>query len=182
MGQLTCEEYGLAYNRGFGRTVGFLQSRGLSRDDAMEKAQEAWTRGWERRHQIRDRSKTVLWINTIALNIHRSHARRQAPPPLDKEPHEPPRVNMAGIMARQVLDRCREQDRAILVDHYLLENGIGELASQYGCTETTVRVRLLRARRRARSRTQCRALLTTAASLLPLLSPGPVRGLRRGQP
>jgi len=157
MALLTREEYGLSYDIGYRRTVGFLLSRGLSREDAMEEAQEAWARGWERRHQIRDRSKTVLWINTIALNIHRSHARRQAPLSLDQEPHDPPRVNLAGILAHQLLDRCRERDRAILVDHYLLENGVGELASQYGCTETTVRVRLLRARRRARSHTQCGA-------------------------
>jgi RNA polymerase sigma factor (sigma-70 family) len=162
MGLLTREEYGLAYNNGFRRTVGFLLSRGLSCEDATEKAQEAWARGWERRHQIRDSSKTVLWVNTIALNIHRSQARRQSPLPLAKEPHEPPRAILAGIMAHQVLDRCWERDRAILVDHYLLETGIGELASQYGCTETTVRVRLLRARRRARSQTQCGAFLKPA--------------------
>jgi DNA-directed RNA polymerase specialized sigma24 family protein len=178
---LTREEYGLAYDIGFGRTVGFLLSRGLSRDDATEKAQEAWARGWERRHQIRDRSKTAIWINTIALNIHRSHARRPAPLSLDREPHESPRVNLARILARQILGRCRDRDRAILVDHYLLENGIGELASRYGCTETTVRVRLMRARRRALSQTLPQALPHPCPSPSAVLM-SPRGGLSRGKP
>ena len=51
---MTKEEYGKAYQRGFNLTVRFLVSRGLSYDAALDTAQAAWAKGWERREQLRD--------------------------------------------------------------------------------------------------------------------------------
>src|SRR5437868_6449190 len=74
---MTREEYGYAYHRGRDLTVRFLRSIGLSTDDAEETAQAAWGKGWERLGQLRDSNMVLTWMNSIALNIHRSHIRRE---------------------------------------------------------------------------------------------------------
>jgi DNA-directed RNA polymerase specialized sigma24 family protein len=43
-------------------------------------------------------------------------------------------------------------DRIILRQHHLEERPIHEIADEYGCSETAMRIRLLRARRSATSR------------------------------
>ena len=88
---MTRDEYGNAYQEGFPLTVHFLVSRGVVGDDAGEAAQAAWARGWERIKQLRSASMVVAWVNSIALNLHRSDLRR---PPFEalqdvSTPHEP---------------------------------------------------------------------------------------------
>src|ERR1700683_5751674 len=74
---MTREEYGAAYKKGYNLTVRFLVSRGLSYDSAQETAQAAWVKGWERLGQLRDQNMVLTWMNSIALNIHRSCMRRE---------------------------------------------------------------------------------------------------------
>ena len=74
---MTRDEYGSAYKRGYNLTVRFLVSRGLSYDAAQETAQAAWVKGWERLGQLRDSNMVLTWMNSIALNIHRSCMRRE---------------------------------------------------------------------------------------------------------
>jgi hypothetical protein len=50
---MTTEEYGIAYKKGYIRTIRFLVRQGMSWDCAKELAQAAWVRGWERRRQLR---------------------------------------------------------------------------------------------------------------------------------
>src|SRR5271170_2056642 len=75
--QMTRENYGDAYQRGFKCTVRFLVSRGVLRDNANELAQAAWARGWEQLSQLRDETTVTAWINTIALNSYRRLIERQ---------------------------------------------------------------------------------------------------------
>jgi DNA-directed RNA polymerase specialized sigma24 family protein len=74
---MTRDEFGSAYEKGYNLTVRFLVSRGLSYDSAQETAQAAWVRGWEKLGQLRDSRLVLTWMNTIALNIHRSCLRRE---------------------------------------------------------------------------------------------------------
>jgi RNA polymerase sigma factor (sigma-70 family) len=144
---MTREEYGQAYQRGFNLTVRFLVSRGLSYDSAQETAQAAWAKGWERLGQLRDQGMVLTWMNSIALNIHRSFIRRepllQALPELSTSP----KVNLAAIDVRRILKVCKMNDRMVLQRHYLEGYKVQEIARQQGWTETAVRIRLLRARR-----------------------------------
>src|SRR5580693_7469808 len=48
-GEMTAEEYGSAYKKGYVRTVRLLVTKGLSWDGAQEAAQAAWVKGWEKR-------------------------------------------------------------------------------------------------------------------------------------
>ena len=55
---MTRETFGNAYTNGHQQTIHFLLSKGPPEDLALETAQAAWARGWDRRAQIRDTSKT----------------------------------------------------------------------------------------------------------------------------
>ena len=76
------EEYGCAYQQWFQLTVRFLGSKGLSSDTATEIAQSTWTRGWERRRQLRDSAYLLTWVNSIEELARRStpqHTHRPTP-------------------------------------------------------------------------------------------------------
>jgi RNA polymerase sigma factor (sigma-70 family) len=144
---MTTEEYGKAYQRGFSMTVRFLVSRGLSYDSAMDTAQAAWAKGWERRDQLREPSLVLTWTNSIALNIHRTFLRREPPTQVLPELQAPPRMNVAAIDVKRILSECKPNDRVVLEGHYIEGYKVQEIAQKHGWSETAVRIRLLRARR-----------------------------------
>jgi RNA polymerase sigma-70 factor (ECF subfamily) len=151
---MTNEYFGTAYQKGFHSTVGYLLSRGLSYELALDTAQAAWTKGWEKREQLRQPNLLLTWTNTIALNIYRSFLRRESP--LRQEsPSEPPQkteastsLNIAAIDIAQILTRCKPNERRVLEEHYIDGYKACEIAELQGCSETAVRIRLLRARRK----------------------------------
>ena len=147
---MTRKEFGTAYENGCTRTVRFLLSRGLSEDEAKETAQAAWVRGWERRNQIRDSERTLTWVNSIALNLYRSQKRRDHRLGEMQEFPVPPSVSLLAIDVKRMLQRCRNSERELLEKRYFYGYEIEELAIEQGCSETAVRVRLLRARRHLR--------------------------------
>jgi RNA polymerase sigma-70 factor (ECF subfamily) len=144
------KKFGSAYKNGWGRTISFLLSKGLTVEEARESAQAAWVKGWERRDQICSKLKIVEWVNSIALNVFRSDYRKRVKEKEFEEFAIPPEVNIALMDLRRSLRRCRDRDRAILTKYYLQGFDSRELAGEYGCSETAVRVRIMRARRNLR--------------------------------
>lgn len=144
---MTRDEFGQAYQQSYNMTVRFLVSKGLSFDAAQETAQAAWAKGWERLAQLRDPSMVLTWMNSIALNIHRSYIRREPLLQTLPEISAAPQVNLAAIDVRRILKCCKRNDRVVLQRHYLEGYKVQEIAKQNGWTETAVRIRLLRARR-----------------------------------
>src|SRR5215467_2112958 len=100
---MTREEYGSAYKKGYNLTVRFLVSRGLTYDSAQETAQAAWVKGWERLAQLRDSSMVLTWMNSIALNIHRSFVRREPFLQALPEVSTPPKISLAAIDVQRML-------------------------------------------------------------------------------
>ena len=149
---MTQEEYGTAYERGRKKTINFLRSRGVPEDDAQEATQAAWVRGWERRHQIRDKQKALSWVNSIALNMYRSTLSDQAHFREFLGFSVPPRINLEAIDVEKMLKRCHPRDRALLEDYYLDGRETRELAAAGRCSEVAIRVRLVRARESLRRR------------------------------
>jgi RNA polymerase sigma-70 factor, ECF subfamily len=147
---MTSQEYGEAYEAGFAPTVRVLLSKGIPHDLAEEVAQAAWARGWERISQLRERNLLKTWVITIALNMYRRAAwaasRRQ---PLEDRTGGA-EIDFAAIDLGMLLRSCRSSDRTLLL-HQLNGFSTAELAVVVGTTESAVRIRLLRARRSARS-------------------------------
>lgn len=151
---MSSERFAQAYQRGFDLTVRFLLSRGVRRDDAVEVAQAAWVRGWERIDQLRNESLVTTWVNTIALNVYRSFIRREPLNQVLLEQHGGTvGIDLAAIDIAHVLTMCRPSDRSLLQQCI---NGFttAEIAREQNVSETAIRIRLLRARRDARARAE----------------------------
>jgi DNA-directed RNA polymerase specialized sigma24 family protein len=153
---MTRGDYGRAYEQGFHPTVRFLVSKGVPCDAAEETAQAAWTRGWERIGQLRDEEAVRTWVNTIALNMYRrnTHIDNRKEPLLDCAVKPDP--GAASIELASVLNSCCPSDR-LLLQFQLYGFTTSEMAHQVGATEAAVRIRLMRARRSARSASQSKA-------------------------
>ena len=154
---MTSEGYGKAFQTGFGRTVGFLRSRGASPDNAEDAAQAAWLRGWERLHQLSDETMILSWVNTIAINVHRRtiqyEARYEALPELCGQGG----IDLVAIDAARILTLCRPRDRIVL-EQQMGGLTTAEMAAKQGVSPTAVRIRLSRARRAARACVEARAV------------------------
>jgi len=153
---MTRTSFGQAYQTGFDRTVRFLTSRGAPRDGAQEAAQAAWARGWERLNQLRNEEMILTWVNTIALNVYRGVARRQALTQPLPELHSKFQIDLSVIDADRVLKLCRPSERALL-EQQMSGVTTEEIARDHGVTETAIRIRLMRARRAVRSQMETRA-------------------------
>jgi RNA polymerase sigma-70 factor (ECF subfamily) len=152
---MTREEYGQAYQSGYPLTVHFLNSRGILGDAAGEAAQAGWARGWERLGQLRSPETVVNWVNSIALNLHRSYLRKPSFEALGDVSVSIETVSLA-IDLHKVLSVCNSDEQALLRQQYVEELEISEIAHKQGCSETAARIRILRARRAVRARL-CRA-------------------------
>ncbi len=150
---MTREKYGQAYQRGFDLTTRFLISRGVPRDMARDVAQAAWVKGWERLDQLRNESMVITWVNAIAMNVHRSVLRSERSYQSLPDYHARAEVNLAAIDLARILKFCCPRDRALL-ELQMQGDTAEEIAQKQGVTETAVRIRLLRARRAARSRVE----------------------------
>lgn len=150
---MTREKYGQAYQRGFDLTVRFLISRGVSRDLASDVAQSAWTKGWERLSQLRNDSMVTTWVNAIAMNVHRSVLRSEKPLAALNDFYTRAELNLAAIDLARILKFCPPRDR-VLLELQMQGDTAEEIAQKQGVTETAIRIRLLRARRAARSRVE----------------------------
>src|SRR5260370_20039971 len=122
---MTREEYGAAYQKGYKLTVRFLVSRGLPYDSAQETAQAAWTKGWERLGQLRNANMVLTWMNSIALNIHRSCIRREPLLQILPELPAPPKINLAAIDVQRILKSCKTKDRVVLHRYYIEDTRCG---------------------------------------------------------
>jgi DNA-directed RNA polymerase specialized sigma24 family protein len=79
------------------------------------------------------------WMNTIALNIHRSYIRREPFLQILPELPTPPKVNLAAIDVRRILKCCKTKDRLVLHRYYIEGYKVQEIAKSQGWTETAVR-------------------------------------------
>ena len=154
---MTPEEYGLAYEKNFNFTVRFLQSKGILYDEAQEMAQAAWARGWERIAQLRDPDKISTWMNSIAFNLCLMDFRRSHPTvSLDTirlaDSRHDGAPNIEKIDVRLILRRCPEGERSILTMYYLKDHPVWKISKITGWSKTAVKIRLFRARKKARER------------------------------
>jgi RNA polymerase sigma factor (sigma-70 family) len=159
---MTREEYAVAFDRGYSKTLGFVCSRGASRDVAEDLAQAAWAKGWQYRAQIRDSSKVDSWVNTIAFNLFRGSFRKASTVELLPEDHPAsPRTSAEAIDCQRLLARCSQSERKLLEGHYMAGCTSAELGRRLGCSAVAVRVRLLRLRHRLRATDGPRAIATS---------------------
>lgn len=137
--------------------VAFLWNLLGSGDDARDAAQESFVLAYARLGQFDPARSFRSWLFAIAYHHGIDQLRRRrrfrrfwllqaaaadraaagAPAALDESP-----------FWRPMLGRITPQERAVLALKYNEDCGTGEIAAMLGCSETTVRVHLLNARRK----------------------------------
>ena len=144
VGAMERQEYGQAFESGFGATRRLLLSRGADMEAAEEIAQAAWARGWEYREQLRDPALVGFWVNSIARNLFRARFRMPATASLD-DLNKFYSMNLEEIEVHRLLERCSQRDRELL-ERSLEGYSAEEIAREAGITSTGIRVRMLRIR------------------------------------
>lgn len=139
-------EFENVYKRNYSRTVRALSARGVRGDIAQEFAQSAWARAWERRAQLRQPSRLVEWVNSIAMNAFRSWLRdNPREEPLDVQYSSSATSLIKHRLARQLLQASGRYSR-ILEAFYFWGYSTEEIADLYNTSPVAIRVRLSRAR------------------------------------
>jgi len=90
------------------------------------------------------------WVNTIALNFYRRAIRSERALKALPELSSSAGPDLAAIDLRRLLTFCRPCDRQLL-EAQMRGATAEEMAKDLGVSETAIRIRLLRARRAARS-------------------------------
>ncbi len=143
--------YERAYSDGFRSTLRMLRSKGADFETAEELAQAAWARGWQFRQQLLDPLLVGAWVNTIARNLFWS---RVAYEQRYQELGEIAQTSNwdSSLEARAILSGCSEGESKLLRLFYLEGYTMHEIARNEKLCATTVRVRMMRLRRKVRTR------------------------------
>lgn len=158
---MTTEEYGEKFKTGFPLTVRFLLSKGVPRDLAKELAQAAWTRGFERQHQLAREEYLFRWVNSIARNFLRDLQREDQkilPDALTEQIADTKRIGLSdkSLDSVRLLSLCQSSDARLLLQRYALGLSVEEVAELNNISIGNVRVRVHRAIRLIRKSVPCK--------------------------
>ncbi|GAB3056370.1 RNA polymerase sigma factor [Stenotrophomonas tumulicola] len=162
-------------------------------------AQDAFVRGWQQLHQLRNPSSFLPWLRQITRNLARDWLRSQRGRPLSGEAAELA-ISMAADPAPDAADRLQrieeevaaediisalpEDSREVLLLYYREGQRSQQVAGLLGLSDAAVRKRLSRARGMvrdgllqrfgefARSTAPSAAFATTVVSMLMVVAPG----------
>lgn len=147
---MTRDEYGIAFLRGFERTIAGLISRGVRYDDAQEFAQAGWVRGLERILQLRDERCVMAWVDSIAWSLFLSERRLGAKYPIDRldshqelvAPDQNPDASIDLSRSLQIVRSCHRE----LLDLRLSGYTHCEIAKRSGKSDGAIYSKMTRAR------------------------------------
>jgi len=142
-------------------TVYTLARRLVGPDLAADVAQEALLRAWRALPRFRGEAAFSTWLHRITVNTAwtlRRRDRRHLAEPLEGDfedagplPEQAGELAEARAVLRRAIAALNPGQRAVVVLRDLYGWSGAETARELGITETTVKVRLHRARRRLRS-------------------------------
>ncbi len=149
--RITAVVFAEAYRKGFPITFRFLRSLGIEESRAEEIAQAAWARGWEKRGSVERNDRLIPWINTIALNLFRSWFRRtRRDGEMPKTLSISPAKHAMKVDLEKGLDVCAPHEQELLRERYVEGYSSLEVAGRRNMNPVTVRVQLMRAKRKVR--------------------------------
>lgn len=144
---MTAEQFSIEYQKGYGRTLGFLRSKGQPIQDCEELAQEAWTKAWAKRHTFRGESSFLSWVTSIAFTsmlLAFKKNRRYVALEDVTSPDSTHRID-ATIDAETLLSRLQPAPAMLLYFRYIEDYHGDELAVRAGITSSAMKTRLFRA-------------------------------------
>ncbi|WP_240677426.1 SigE family RNA polymerase sigma factor [Actinacidiphila soli] len=144
------EEFDEFYAGSWSRLVGQLYAMTGNLAEAQDVVQEAYVRAWRQREELSASGAPEAWVRTVAWRLAVSRWRRARSSLLALFRHgvppdqTGPGPEHAALVA--ALRKIPEEQRRVVVLHYLCDLPVAEVAAQTGAPVGTVKVRLARAR------------------------------------
>lgn len=146
-------EFEQLYEREFPRLIGQLTVLCGDREEAADCVQEAFVRAWERRRELEASTAPGGWVRTAAVRIATSRWRRARNAASAwqrswfRERHDDPGPENGDGETFAAMQRLTYDQRHVLALHYVFDMSVADTARVLGLPESTVKVRLHRARR-----------------------------------
>ncbi|MEY9843557.1 SigE family RNA polymerase sigma factor [Streptacidiphilus sp. MAP5-3] len=144
------EEFDEFYAASWSRLVGQLYVMTGDLAEAQDVVQEAYVRAWKRRDELSASGAPEAWVRTVAWRLAVSRWRRARSYVSALVRHGTPAAQAgpepehAALV--EALRKIPEEQRRVVVLHYLCDLPVVEVAEQTGAPVGTVKVRLSRAR------------------------------------
>ncbi len=129
-----------------------------SPQDAEELAQDVFVKAFENLHKFKGDSQLSTWLFKITYNTALSFVRKKRPATVElneqvalhdaEGPKDAASKEMLLNKLEQALAQLSEEDRAVVVLHYLNHHSVAEVAAITGFSESNAKVRLHRARKK----------------------------------
>jgi len=118
------------------------------REDAV---QEAVFRAWRSRDTLRDERHFSAWFIRVLLNVcHDLQRQQRRTVPVDPPPEPPDAGDERTGALREALRTLDERQRLCVLLHHIEGYSVRETARMLGVSESAVKLRLVRGRRRLR--------------------------------
>ena len=149
---MTEEEYSKHFLKGIKKTKNFLLRKGIRETIAEEFAQIAWTRGFEKLQQLRDKKTVFSWVDTIAINLvgtfYRKENRLCQILPDTVSVH----IDTVSIDINTILAKLKPKHQKVLRDELEGLTPAEIVASlNHTITEGAIRIRRMKAKQAARA-------------------------------
>ncbi len=147
---MTVEEFEEFYTRTVARLTGQLYVIVGDQQEAQDVVQEAFVRGWSRRHQLRLDGQPKAWIRTVAwrLAVSRWRGRRRTAEAWRRagrpEQAEGPGPESVALVA--ALRGLPGRQRRTLALHYVCDLTVDRISAETGLSASTVKTHLVRGR------------------------------------
>ncbi|WP_203963572.1 SigE family RNA polymerase sigma factor [Actinocatenispora thailandica] len=147
---MTVEEFEQFYAQAVARLVGQLYVMLGDLQEAQDVVQEAFVRGWSRRHQLDRDARPEAWIRTVAwrLAVSRWRFRRRSAEAW-KRSGAGTHVEGPGpeqVMLVAALSGLPAQQRRTMTLHYVCDLTVEQIAGETGQSTSTVKTHLARGR------------------------------------
>jgi RNA polymerase sigma-70 factor (ECF subfamily) len=147
---VTAEEFEEFYAQTVARLTGQLYVMLGDRQEAQDVVQEAFVRGWSRRHRLHRDGGPEAWIRTVAWRLAVSRWRsarrtadawrRSGPPPAVEEP------GPDSLALVEALRGLPPRQRRVLTLHYVCDLSVEQIAAETESSPSTVKTHLARGR------------------------------------
>lgn len=148
--RLSPEEFDEFYAGSWSRLVGQLYAMTGNMAEAQDVVQEAYVRAWRQREELSTSGAPEAWVRTVAWRLAVSRWRRARGYLLalfrHGVPSDQPGPGPEHTALVTALRKIPEEQRRVVVLHYLYDLPVAEIAAQTGAPVGTVKVRLARGR------------------------------------
>ena len=155
--------FGEIYNRHFPKILSYCRRLTRNNDDAYDITMDCFLKAWEKIHTLKDATYFTTWLFKIAHNLCMDRGRKIKREKTfyidenfdlmdDTTEQEMQKERESTIKQLKVLlDNIEPKNKEILIEKYIYNKTLNEIKTEMGITESAVKMRLSRARKKVLS-------------------------------